>query len=217
LQNPFSSPGSVSAGSSSSTAPAFATAQNWLDLNAERGLSTFDQRHVINAQLQYTSGMGMAGGTLLRGRRASLLREWTFAAQFSAGSGLPQTPVYLAPVDGTGVTGTIRPDYAGAPPYVSSGPLHLNPDAYSAPLPGRWGNAGRNSITGPSQFTFNASVGRSFRLGDRLNLDLRVDSVNPLNRVTFTAWNTTVNNVQFGFPIAANPMRSLQTTMRLRF
>jgi hypothetical protein len=60
-------------------------------------------------------------------------------------------------------------------------------------------------------------VGRSFRLGDRLNLDLRVDSVNPLNRVTFTAWNTTVNNVLFGFPIAANPMRSLQTTMRLRF
>jgi trimeric autotransporter adhesin len=216
-QNPFSSSNSGSPGSGTSSAPRFATAQNWLDLSAERGLSTFDQRHLITVQLQYTSGMGTAGGTLLSGRKPSLLREWTFAAQFSAGSGLPQTPVYLAPVNGTGVTGTIRPDYTGASPYASSGPYGLNPAAYSAPLPGQWGNAGRNSITGPSQFTLNASLGRTFRLSDRLNLDLRVDSVNPLNRVTFTAWNTTVNNVQFGFPVAANTMRSLQTTMRLRF
>ena len=35
-------------------------AQNWLNLNAERGLSAFDQRHLLNAQLQYTTGMGMA-------------------------------------------------------------------------------------------------------------------------------------------------------------
>jgi hypothetical protein len=192
-------------------------AQNWLDLSAERGLSTFDQRHLLTLQLQYTTGMGVAGGMLLTGWKGALLKEWTFATQVTAGSGLPQTPVYLAPVQGTGITGTIRPDYTGQPLYASPAGFYLNPAAYTAPLPGQWGNAGRNSIAGPAQFTLNASLGRTFRVGDRFNLDFRVDSTNALNHVTFTAWNTTIDNTQFGLPAAANAMRSLQTTLRLRF
>jgi hypothetical protein len=107
------------------------------------------------------------------------------------------------------VTGTIRPDYIGS--------AFPNPAAYTAPLPGQWGNAGRDSITGPAQFTLNASLGRIFRVSDRLNLDLRADSTNALNHVTYTVWNTIVNSTQFGLPAAANAMRSMQTTLRLRF
>ena len=44
-------------------------AQNWLDLRAERGPSTFDQRQALSAQIQYTSGMGIGGRTLLSGWR----------------------------------------------------------------------------------------------------------------------------------------------------
>ena len=54
----------------------------------------------------------------------------------TAGTGLPQTPVYLAPVQGTGVTGSIRPDYTGAPLYAAPPGLSLNPAAYTAPPPG---------------------------------------------------------------------------------
>jgi len=194
-----------------------AIAQNWLDLRAERSLSTFDQRHLLNLQIQYTTGMGLTGGTLLSGWKGALLKEWTFGAQITAASGLPQTPIFLAPVQGTGVTGTIRPDYTGAPLYAAPPGFFLNPAAYTAPLPGQWGNAGRDSITGPGQFTVNASLGRTFRVSDRLNLDLRVDATNALNHATFTAWNTTVNSAQFGLAAAANAMRSVQTTLRLRF
>jgi hypothetical protein len=192
-------------------------AQNWLALASERSLSTFDQRHLLNLQLQYTTGMGMNGGTLLTGWRGALLKEWTFATQISVGTGLPQTPVYLVPVSGTGFTGTIRPDYTGQPLYATPAGLYLNPAAYTPPLPGEWGTAGRNSITGPAQLTLNTSVGRTFRVSDRFNLDFRVDSTNTLNHVTFTAWNTTINSPQFGLPASANAMRSLQTTLRLRF
>ena len=192
-------------------------AQNWLDPGAERGLSTFDQRQLLSLQVQYTTGMGIAGGTLLTGWRGTLFKEWTFATQITAGSGLPETPVYQAPVQGTGVTGTIRPDYTGAALYAAAPGFFLNPAAYTAPLPGQWGNAGRDSITGPAQFTLNASVGRIFRVSDRFNLDVRADSTNPLNHVTFTTWNTIVNSTQFGLPAAANTMRSLQLTLRLRF
>ena len=200
------------------TTPAnLAIAQNWRDLSAERSLSTFDQRNLLNFTMQYTTGMGVAGGMLLTGWKGALFKEWTFATTITAGSGLPQTPVYLAAVEGTGVTGTIRPDYTGAPLNAAPAGLHLNPAAYIAPEPGEWGNAGRDSITGPAQFTLNASFGRTFRLSDRLNLDLRIDSTNALNHVTYTMWDVIVNSTQFGLPAAANAMRSLQTTLRLRF
>jgi hypothetical protein len=192
-------------------------AQNWLDLRAERGRSTFDQRHLLSLQMQYTSGMGMGGGTLLSGWRGALVKEWTVATLITAGTGLPLNPVYLAAVPGTGVTGTIRPDYTGAPLYGGPAGLALNPAAYILPAAGQWGNAGRNTITGPAEFSLSASMGRTFRLRDRLNLDLRLDATNALNHVTYTSWNTILNNAQFGLPVAANAMRNIQTTLRLRF
>ena len=194
-----------------------AIAQNWHDLAAERGLSTFDQRNVLNAQLQYSTGMGIGGGTLLSGWRGALFKEWNVAAQITAASGLPETPVYLAPDPGTGFTNTIRPDYTGAPLYAAPAGLFLNPEAYTAPVAGQWGNAGRDTITGPAQFSLNASLGRTFRVSDRFSLDLRVDSTNLLNHVTYSNWITVVNSTQFGLPAAANAMRSMQTTLRLRF
>ena len=193
-----------------------APAQNWLDLNAERGRSPFDQRHAVAAQLQYTTGMATHGG-LFAGRWGSLLREWTVASQVTAGSGLPLTPVYPIVVEGTGVAGSIRPDYTGAPLYDAPAGLFLNPAAYRAPAPGHWGSAGRNTINGPSQFVMSSSLGRTFRRGDRLNLDFRVDASNTLNQVTYTSWNTIFGSTQFGFPVSANPMRTFQTVVRARF
>jgi hypothetical protein len=192
-------------------------AQNWLRPGAERSLSNFDQRHVVSLQFQYSTGMGTRGGMLLSGWKGALWKEWSFASQISAGSGLPETPIYLAPVEGTGVTGTIRPNYTGAPLYEHPAGRYLNPAAYAPAPPGYWGNAGRNTITGPATLTLDASLGRTFRLNDRFNLDLRFDSSNALNHVTFTTWNTVVNSTQFGLPAAANAMRSVQTTVRLRF
>ena len=194
-----------------------AIAQNWLNLAGERGLSTFDQRHVVNLQMQYTTGMGLAGGTLVGGWRGALFKDWTIGTQVSAGSGLPQTPIYLVPVPGTGVTGTVRPNYTGASIYTAPVGLFLNPAAYVAPPLGQWGSARRDSIRGPIQFTLNGSLARTFRVRDRYNLDLRFDSANLLNHVTYTGWNTTINSAQFGLPLAANAMRTMQTTLRLRF
>jgi trimeric autotransporter adhesin len=211
--------GPVAAGSTStaSTQGTPAVAQNWLDLQAERGLSAFDQRHLLNLQMQYTTGMGLHGGTLLNGWRGALFKEWTLLSTITASTGKPNTPVYLAAIPGTGVTGPIRPDVTGQPVYSAPSGLYLNPAAYAAPVPGQWGTAGRDSITGPSQFTLNASMARSFRLETNYDLDLRIDSTNLLNHAAFTSWNTTVNSTQFGLPAAVNPMRSLQAMLRVRF
>jgi trimeric autotransporter adhesin len=192
-------------------------AQNWLDLKAERALSNFDQRHVLNIQTQYTSGSGGFRPLLLKGWAGALLKEWTFTGNMSIGSGMPLSPIYSAVVQGTGMTGSIRPNRTSESIYAAPAGLSLNPAAFSAPETGQWGNAGRNSITGPSQFSFDASLGRAFRVRDRYNIEFRLNSRNILNHVTFPGWNTTVNSSQFGLPSSANPMRTVQTNVRISF
>ncbi len=198
-------------------AAAAVIAQDWLNLSGERGLSPFDQRHLAAFTIQYTTGMGLKGGTLLDGWRGRLIKDWTFLTNINAGSGLPLTPLYGAATRGTSVTTSIRPDFTGAALYDAPAGRALNPAAVAAPQSGQWGNAGRNSIEGPGQFTINASMARTFRLTDRLNADFRIDATNPLNHVTYPNWNVVVNSAQFGLPATANPMRSLQATMRVRF
>jgi trimeric autotransporter adhesin len=207
--------GKGGANSGGQSAPVIA--QNWLDLEGERALSSFDQRNLLNFTGQYSPGMGIHGGTLMNGWRGALLKEWTFSSVITAGSGLPLTPGYLAALPGTGCANCIRPDYTGANLYDAPPGLFLNPAAYTAPLPGEFGNAGRDSIRGPMQFSLNASIARTFRMTDRLNLDLRVDSTNALNHVTFASYNVIVNSAEFGLPTTANAMRVLTTTLRVRF
>lgn len=198
------------------TPQSLSIAQDWLDPGAERGPSSFDQRHLVSAQFQYTSGVGVAGGTLVDNMWGTLFKDWTFGSQLTAGSGLPFTPVSFVAVAGTGFVG-VRPHLTGAPTDPAPDGYYANPSAYTSPLPGTWGDARRNSIRGPAQFALDMGVARVFRLRGRLNLEGRVAATNVLNRVTFATINTVVTSPQFGLPTLANPMRRLQTTLRLRF
>lgn len=191
-------------------------AQNWLDLKAERGLSSFDQRNLVTAEIEYTMGMGLTE-TLLSGWRGRLFKEWTVMTKMTAGNGLPETPELLTVVAGTGVTGPYRPDVTGAPLHTARAGCFLNAAAYAPPPAGHWGDARRNSIIGPDEFTLDGALARTFRLRGTKNLDVRVDATNPLNHASYTTWNAVVNSPIFGLPATVNPMRSLQVTGRLRF
>ena len=200
----------------SSTTPS-SIAQNWLDLRAERSRSSFDQRHLLKTQVQYTTGQGLHGGALMQGWSGRLLKEWMFSGQFSIGTGTPQTPIYLQAVPGTGFTGTIRGNPTGQPVYGGTNGRHLNPAAFTAPATGQWGTAGRNSIEGPGTFSLNTSLARTFRLSDPFNLDIRADATNILNHVVYTTWNTIINSNTYGLPASTQGMRTLQIVGRLRF
>lgn len=58
-------------------------AQNWQDLSAERRLSSFDARHNLSMQLQYSSGMGVGGATLVNGWKGALMKDWTITGNIS--------------------------------------------------------------------------------------------------------------------------------------
>ena len=70
--------------------------------------------------------------------KGRLLKDWTLTARFSTGSGLPVTPVYFAPVGGTGIIGSLRPDLTGIANDAPDG-SYANRDAFAAPASGPMG------------------------------------------------------------------------------
>jgi hypothetical protein len=170
----------------------------------------------VNVVVQYTTGMGMGGGTLLSGWRGRLYKEWTVQTQMNVGTGLPQTPIDSS-VSVAGYSAFVRPNVTGAPLYAAPAGLFLNPAAYAAPPAGQWGNARRDGITGPAQFSLNAAMVRTFRLDAKVNLDVQIAATNVLNHVAYTSWISNIDSTQFGLPAAANAMRSIQASLRLRF
>ncbi len=115
-------------------------AQNWLDLAAERGLSSFDARHNLTLQFQYSTGMGRSGGTLVNGWKGALIKDWTFSGNMSVRSGTPFTATVggnRSQVSGTAVSNTLRANATGLP--VEAAGLLFNTAAFSAPAGRRVG------------------------------------------------------------------------------
>ena len=201
---------------SASTTPAIA--QNWLNLHAERSLSSFDQRQLLNLQAQYTTGEGLGGGTLMTGWPGRLLKEWTAVTTAVVGTGLPETPIYLAAVPGTGQSPA---PFAPTLPALRL-PCLAQVSTSTPPLTPRLcpANGEPRAETRSPALTSSASIPRSPGPSGprgRFYLDLKVAATNMLNHPVFTGWNTTVNSTQFGLPLEPNAMRSLQTSLRLRF
>jgi hypothetical protein len=134
------------------------------------------------------------------------------------GSGLPETPLVLNKLaQGTGITGTVRAEYLGGSLASPAAGYGFNPAAFGPVPPGQWGDAGRNIITGPMQFSLNAAAGRVFRIAERRSIELRFNSTNVLNHVSFTSWDTTFGTAQFGLPVSTGQMRTIQANLRFRF
>jgi hypothetical protein len=196
------------------------TAQDWQDIEAERGLSSFDVRHQFIGSFVYTSPVGAASSRIASDSRLGrLLANWQLSGSITAQTGTPLTARALgnvAELAQTGGTGSERAQATGQPIDSSSGFFNLN--AFTVPAPGTYGNAGRNTIPGPGLFNLNIAFGRSFPLGERRrSIEFRVESNNVLNHVNYTNLYTVVNAVNYGLPSAAGAMRTMDVVVRLRF
>ncbi len=196
-------------------------AQNWLDLAAERGLSSFDRRHVFSLNWVLTSPAGQPGSHFApNGLSARLLKDWQLSGGITAETGTPLTARVLGTaaqgVAQTGGVGSGRAEATGADLASSTGFFNLL--AFTVPPPGVFGDAGRNTIPGPGLFSVNAAFGRSFQFGDtRRRLELRCEATNVFNQVSYTNINTVVNATNYGLPVSAAAMRTVSIVMRFRF
>src|SRR5208283_4263322 len=175
-------------------------AQNPNDISAERGLSSFDQRHTLNLNYIITAPKS----------NHAILSDWTLSGGISATSGTPFTARVLgnqSNIGGTGSVGSGRAEATGLP--IEDGIGSFNLLAFTVPAPGTLGDAARNTIPGLPQWSWNSAIGRSFRFSEtRRSLEFRLEGTNILNHVNYTSIGTVVNANNYGVPLAASAMRA---------
>ena len=182
--------------------------QNANDIEADRGLSSFDHRHNFTFSTMAVSPFGPRGQLMKRGDGvvAKLLSDWSATASLTLQTGAPLTATVLgtsADPSGTGAVGSGRADATGSP--IGAGPEPFNLLAFTVPAIGQYGNAGRNTIRGPGTLSLNSTFGRTIQFGDsaRRSLDMRLSANNILNHVNITSWGTVVNSANYGLPVGA--------------
>jgi hypothetical protein len=186
-------------------------AQNAFDLSAERGLSSFDRRHVLN--LNYVLSTPA--------QSSWWKRNWTLSGSALLESGTPLTAQIMgnqSNVAGTGVVGSGRAEATGLP--VTDGSGYFNLAAFTYPPTGELGDAGRNTIPGPWTWSLNAAFGRYFTIGgegSRKRIELRLETNNTLNHVNIANVNTVFGSALYGLPTAAGAMRAADINIRFRF
>jgi hypothetical protein len=149
-----------------------------------------------------------------KGFLTKALKDWTVQTPINWGSGLPLTATVYGDIAGIGTTTPQRAEATGLP--VNSGPGFLNLAAFTTPLSGTYGNAGRNTITGPNMFSFNMNMSRTIQLKERKSLEIQINSTNILNHPVPTGFGTVVNEKTFGVLSSVNGMRVISGTIRFR-
>ena len=190
------------------------------NLGLERGLSTFDKRNNLQATFVLSSPVGLHGMMRNGGWKTALLAGWTLNGNVSASSGTPLTAYVSGNLSNTGglaAFGNSRAEATGLPVAGTNG-VYFNTAAFTIPVAGQFGDAGRDTIPGLFQTSLNASLNRAFRFGDsRRQLQLRISANNVLNHVLVTSIGTTVNSATYGLPTAASATRTVSLLLRYNF
>uniref|UniRef100_E6QLH7 TonB-dependent transporter Oar-like beta-barrel domain-containing protein n=1 Tax=mine drainage metagenome TaxID=410659 RepID=E6QLH7_9ZZZZ len=197
-------------------------AQNWQNLLAEEGNSSFDQRHQVNGNYLFELPFGPDKFFLNSGNLVSrALEGWSLSGSFTFSSGTPLTPSYGSAIldVARGTAGTLRPDRVPGQSLTSgagSQQRWFNVNAYVAPS-GPYGNASRNSIPGPGTVSNNMSLSKTAQIGDTRSLELRATANNVFNTVQFSGVDTNLISPTVGQVTSAATMRQFNFLARFRF
>jgi hypothetical protein len=204
-------------------------AQDAFDISADRGLSSFDQRHKFTGNWIYDLPFGENRRFVPKGAPSHILGGWQWSGDFTVGSGLYFTPRVLGGgLDiRRGVSGSLRANIVAGQSISVGDPTTLkwfNTAAFCAPSASCinpngsiFGNAGRNVIEGPGQVSLNMSVNKTITIKESRALELRISANNVFNTVHFTSINTVVNSFTFGEVTGTGGMRRVTMTARFRF
>jgi hypothetical protein len=210
--------------------------QNPFDLPAERGLSSFDQRHKFNGNWMYDFPFGDTHRLFQKGALSHIFNGWQWSGNFTVGSGLYFTPrVAGNSVDITrGVSGSLRANLVPGQSISIANPAAsqwFNVNAFCVPqttlttpnptcvnpADSPYGDASRNIIEGPGQFTMNMSLAKTIQFKEIRALELRISANNIFNLVEYTSIGTVLNSPTFGEVTSAGTMRRITLLARYRF
>ena len=197
-------------------------AQNYSQLEEERGRADTDQRHVfsmsVNWELEYYTG----DSAVLR----NLLNGWNVAPIVKLRSGLPFTITngnVDANLDGNTndraqQIGDPHIDNPTAAQWFNTAAFVQNKVVTGVAVDG---NSPRNLLDGPGYRAVDLAISRSFRLPSNTKLTLRAEGTNVFNTVNLGQPGASVpsgaTSTTFGVIRTANAMRRLQLGVRVTF
>jgi len=204
-------------------------AQDPFDISLDRGLSSFDQRHKFTGNWIFDLPLVDNKRFDSKSMVNHFLGGWQWSGDFTVASGMRFTPRVLGGgLDiGRGVSGSLRANVVAGQPISISNPSiqkWFNTAAFCAPSAtcanpsgSGFGDAGRNVIDGPGQFSMNMSLNKTITIKESRALDLRITANNVFNHVNFTSINTVVNSLTFGEVTGTSGMRRVTMQARFRF
>ena len=166
-------------------------------ISRDYGASSFDVEHQVSISSSYDLPFGR-GKSLLGGASGAedkLVSGWQINSIVTILSGFPFTPVVGSNRSGNGDSRApdrpeLNPAFTG--PVITGNPSQwYNPQAFTLPVAGTWGNSSRGQLRGPGLGTLDMSLFKNTTLTEKLKLQFRAESFNLLNRANFGFPNPT--------------------------
>jgi hypothetical protein len=197
------------------------TPQDPANPGGDRGRSDFDRRHVFAGSIVYQIPFYKDANPILR----SVFSNWAVNSLIQLSSGNPFTVITGRDASLTGVNFD-RPNVTGTPyraSYLNKTDKisrFFNTSAFTANLPGTYGNSGRNTISGPGLANVNLSLVRSIPIAEHFGtVQFRAEFFNALNHANFGQPDGNLSNAStsFGKITTASDPRIMQFALRYQF
>lgn len=181
----------------------------------EKSRSDFDQNHRVVVSYSYEVPFGQN----LSGLAKALVNGWELIGIDSYTTGTPFT--IHARTDFSNTGGDARPNavpgVSDQPPGGRTRQQWFNPAAFTNPLPGQFGNVGRNTISGPSNVSIDLSVFKNFPITESTRIQFRTEFFNLVNHPNFRSPSTTYDSSNPGELTAAATARQIQFALKFLF
>jgi hypothetical protein len=195
-------------------------AANEVSSGCEWGLSVFDVRHRLGSSIIYELPFGAGKKYMQDGVGGAILGGWQVTNILSLSSGFARNPNVGQDRANIG-HGDQRPTVvSGQDPNDGPNTIQqwFNTSAFVLQPGITYGDAVRNSITGPGIFNFDMSILRNFTFGGSKSLQFRLEAFNTFNQPVWQDPNTAVTSAQYGtIQSTRKPMRELQFGVKFGF
>jgi hypothetical protein len=186
----------------------------------------FDRTHTFVQSIVYDLPFGRGKRFISSGVAAAVLGGWRVSSFLTAMTGLPL--YFTASSSSLLAPGNTQTPNLVAPVQILHGVGLGNPwfstSSFAAPTGTAFGNVGRNFLSGPGFFNLDASLAKSIRFTERLNLEVRLEAFSATNTPQFffgsgngTVAGVTLGSSSFGQITNATGGRQLELGAKLTF
>jgi hypothetical protein len=161
------------------------------NLAVNRGPAAFSLHHQFSTNFSYALpfGSGKRFGSGASGLMNRFIGGWQWNGIVTAQGGFPLTPQLGFNNSGTGDNNITdvpnwNPDFKG-PVTLGKRDRWFDPDAFTMPTVGTFGNVGRGSLRGPGLVNVDTSFFKQIKISERLNMQFRAEAFNILNHANY--------------------------------